>query len=260
MTRAASRLALALAGLVVGTALAGCGSGSSGTSGNAASSAGSASATGSAGASSSAATVASPGVVPSGYPSGAASAAPDASLTVPGTDLALGASATVAWQPSQHTVGVLDVTVTALHRTTFAQSFKGWQLDAATKASAPYFVDATVRNAGTTDLSGQRVPLYGSAASGALVEASSFATDFKPCGPSVLPTPFPAGASTDVCLVYLVPKDGALTGVTFRPAETFDPITWSGAVTPLAPSASAKPSGRPKTTPTTTPKATASSR
>lgn len=161
------------------------------------------------------------------------------SLTAPGKALQLGQSATVAWKPNQQTVGVLDLTVTALHDTTFKQSFKGWQLDAATKANSPYFVTATVRNAGSTDLSGQQVPLYGSAASGALVEASSFATDFKPCHPGVLPTPFPAGATASVCLVYLVPgasggAKGTLDGVSFRPSESFDPITWTGDVTPLA--------------------------
>lgn len=241
--RRALPLPLVLSGLLAGAALAGCGADSSGSAGN-----GSGSSSGIASASSSATgaaeTVASPGVVPSGYPSAAASTAPDASLTIPGTSLALGSSATVAWQPSQHTVGVLDLTVTALHKTSFKESFTGWELDAATKATAPYFVEATVRNAGSTDLSGQRVPLYGSAASGALVEASTFATDFKPCGPSVLPTPFPAGASADVCLVYLVPQAGALDGVTFRPTESFTPITWTGAVTPLAPSPSVTPSGK----------------
>jgi len=215
-------LPLALAGLVAGAALAGCGADSS----SSADRSPSASATASAG----------PTEVPSGYPSGVASEAPEATFTTPGTALRLGQSATVAWQPTQRLTGVLDVTVTALHSTSFDQSFKGWQLDAATKANAPFFVDATVRNAGSSDLGGQRVPLYGAAASGALVEASSFASDFKPCGPSVLPTPFPAGASTQVCLVYLVPQAGVLDGVTFRPTESFQPITWSGTVSRLSPS------------------------
>ena len=183
------------------------------------------------------------------------------SLTAPGKALQLGQSATVAWKPNQQTVGILDLTVTALHSTTFKKSFNGWQLDAATKANTPYFVTATVRNAGRTDLSGQQVPLYGSAASGALVEASSFATDFKPCHPGVLPTPFPPGATTNVCLVYLVPgasaaAKGALDGVSFRPSEAFVPITWSGEVTPVAGKGKgqgkggAGASGSPSTAPT----------
>ena len=223
-------LPLALAGLLAGAALAGCGGGS-----------GAADAPGaSLDATGSATTGADAGGSASGYPT----AVTGLDLTAPGSTLRLGQDATVAWQPSQHLVGALRLGVTALHSTSFERSFRGWRLDAATKANAPYFVTATVRNVGRTDLSGERVPLYGAAATGALIEASSFATDFKPCGPSVLPTPFAPGARTKVCLVYLVPSGGRLDGVTFRPTEAFEPITWSGAVTPLAaPSGKAFPSG-----------------
>lgn len=176
----------------------------------------------------------------SGYPS--VSTAPGVALTAPGKALQVGQTATVAWRPSQRVTGVLDLTVTGLERTSFAQSFRGWELDDATKSNAPYFVTATVRNAGTSDLGGRPVPLYGLAASGALVEASSFATDFKPCRPSVLPTPFPGGASAQVCLVFLVPDGGALDGVSFRPSQVFDPITWSGLVSsPPSPTGHAAP-------------------
>jgi hypothetical protein len=185
--------------------------------------------------------------VASGYPS--VSTAPGVALTSPGKALQVGETATVAWQPTQHVTGVLGLTVTALERTSFEQSFKGWELDDATKSNAPYFVTATVRNDGTTDLGGRPVPLYGLAASGALVEASSFATDFKPCRPSVLPTPFPAGASAQVCLVFLIPNGGALDGVSFRPSQAFDPITWSGLVSSLpSPTAGGKKPGKSPTT------------
>jgi len=232
-TRTASSLALALAGLLAGAALTGCGADSP-----KAGPSGSAQASGSP----------SPGAVPSGYPSGAASAAPKGTtLTAPGAKLSLGESATIAWAPTQRTVGVLDITVTALRRTTFADSFKGWQLDDKTRANAPFFVEATVTNAGTSDLSGQQVPLYGAASSGALVEATSFASSFKPCEPGTLPTPFPAGASADVCLVYLVPGGASLTGAMFRPSQEFDPISWAGPLTSPSPSAraSALASGAP---------------
>lgn len=246
--RRARIAALALAGLLAGTALAACG-GSSGDGDGKVSA--TASATGAVSGS------ASPTAEASGYlpvPSGV-------TLTSQGTALQVGQSATVAWQPSQKVVGVLDLTVTAMHSTTFDRSFSGWELDDATKANAPYFVTASVRNAGESDLGGQTVPLYGAAASGALVEASTFATDFKPCRPGVLPTPFPAGASADVCLVYLVPSAGALEGVSFRPTESFEPITWTGEVTPLpgkgkkgkGGTASASASGLPTTTSTSSP-------
>jgi hypothetical protein len=219
----ARRLAAVVGGLFLcGTALAACGGSSPDSGPSPSPSAGS-----------------SAGGAASGYPS--VSPAPGVTLTRPGTALQVGETATVAWQPTQRVTGVLGLTVTGLERTSFEQSFKGWELDDATKSNAPYFVTATVRNDGTTDLGGRPVPLYGLAASGALVEASSFATDFKPCRPSVLPTPFPAGATAQVCLVYLIPNGGALDGVSFRPSQAFDPITWSGLVSSLpGPSAGGK--------------------
>ena len=33
------------------------------------------------------------------------------------------------------------------------------------------------------------------------------------------------------CLVYLSPKHGDLTAVSFRPTQDFNPITWTGKVT-----------------------------
>lgn len=223
----ARRVAAVMGGLLLcGTALAGCDSGGSHDSGPSPSPSGSGAA-----------------AVVSGYPS--VSASPGLALTAPGKALQVGETATVAWQPTQHVTGVLGLTVTALERTSFEQSFKGWELDDATKSNAPYFVSATVRNEGASDLSGRPVPLYGLAASGALVEASSFASDFKPCRPSVLPTPFPAGASAQVCLVFLIPNGGALDGVSFRPSQAFDPITWSGLVSPLP---SPTPGGKKKPT------------
>ncbi|WGL51107.1 hypothetical protein P5P86_14190 [Nocardioides sp. BP30] len=237
--RSSRRLHALAAGalLVAGTALSGCGGSSSDGNGDAASGSAAVSASG---------TATSAGGYPTGVPTGI-------TLTSPGTALQLGQAATVAWQPTQKLVGVLDVTVTAVHSTTLRKSFKGWELDEATKQTAPYFVTATVRNAGRSDLAGAAVPLYGSAASGALVEASTFATDFKPCSPGILPTPFPAGASAQVCLVYLVPAAGTLKGVSFRPTEAFAPIAWTGAVTPLGKGGSSGATGSPSVAPSGVP-------
>jgi len=174
-------------------------------------------------------------------------------LTEPGSELTVGQPATVAWQPTQKVTGVLDVTVTRLTRTTFA-AFKGFKIDAATARKTPYFVKATVRNAGRTDLAGRPVPLYAATDANTLVEASTFSEEFKPCRPGVLPSPFPAGGKVNVCLVYLVPPGSGLTGVTFRPYEEFDPITWTGPLAGAGASSSAPASPRaPKATPSPSP-------
>jgi hypothetical protein len=149
-------------------------------------------------------------------------------LTAEGSQLAVGDTATVAYEPSPGQVGVLDVAVTRLEKTSFRKSFQGWNLDDAQRTAQPYFVRATVTNRGESDLAGLPVPLYIVDATNALVEQTTFASSFTPCQPGTFPTPYPAGTSVDVCLVYLAPAKGQLTAVSFRPTQEVDPITWTG--------------------------------
>ena len=114
-------------------------------------------------------------------------------LTAQGSELAVGDSAVVAFEPRQDEVAVLDITVTRLEKTSFEESFSGWQLDAATRKSNPYFVHATVKNVGGTDLGGRPVPLYIVDGRNTLIEASGFASTFKPCPSKALPKKFENG-------------------------------------------------------------------
>ncbi|MBC7274882.1 hypothetical protein [Nocardioides sp.] len=180
----------------------------------------------------------------SASPSASASASPTAgALTEPGADRRLGETATVEWTPKEGIDGKLSITVDKLESTSYKQTFSGWKLDEATLARAPYFVRATIENAGDTDLGGYDAPLWGLDDEGSLVEAAAFKEPFKPCAVKTLPKPFAPGASVDICLVMLVPDQGKLVGVSFRPYEEFDPITWQGDLTPYAaPKASRSPS------------------
>jgi hypothetical protein len=160
-------------------------------------------------------------------------------LTKQGSMLAVGDSAVVAYQPRQNVVGVLDLRVTRLEKTSFKESFAGWKLDAATEKSTPYFVHVRVKNVGDSDLGGRRVPLYIVDGTNTLIESSSFASTFKPCPSTPFPKKFGPGAKADFCLVYLSPNKGELTAVSFRPTEDFKPILWTGEVEAVA-------KGRPK--------------
>ncbi|WP_134741963.1 hypothetical protein [Nocardioides sp. 503] len=162
-------------------------------------------------------------------------------LTAEGTDLALGDEAVVSYQPRQDAVGVLDLTVTRIERTTFRRSFAGWQLGTAAKRTTPYFVRVTATNAGETDLGGRQVPLYGVDSADTLVEASTFKGRFKPCPSRPFPTPFAAGATHEACLVYLAPAGTTLKAVVFRPTQESVPITWTGPVSKVRTT-----KGRPK--------------
>jgi hypothetical protein len=149
-------------------------------------------------------------------------------LTPGGSALDVGETATVAYEIRQGVVAVLDIAVTRLEKTSFEESFVGWDIDADTRAKKPYFVRATVTNAGETDLADRPVPLYIVDGTNTLVEATTFGSRFKPCDPGLFPEEFPSGATTDVCLVFLAPDKGDLTAVSFRPTQEYDPITWTG--------------------------------
>jgi hypothetical protein len=179
--------------------------------------------------------------------SASASASPSAgALTEPGADRRLGETATVEWAPKEGVDGKLSITIDKLESTSYKQSFSGWKLDEATLARAPYFVRATIENDGETDLGGYDAPLWGLDDEGNLVEAAAFKEPFKPCAAKTFPKKFAPGATADVCLVMLVPDQGKLVGVSFRPYEEFDPITWQGDLTPyVAPKASGSPSASP---------------
>ncbi len=152
-------------------------------------------------------------------------------LTAQGTELKVGETATVAYEPRQDVIGALDITVTKLERASF-KLFVGWQLKPATRKTQPYFVTARVENVGDTDLGGRPVspPLYALDGENKLIEASTFASSFKPCPSESLPKKFENGDKTTTCLVYLAPDKGRLAGASFRPTEAFVPITWTGDV------------------------------
>ena len=173
---------------------------------------------------------------PSGSGSASVSQSASPSLPVPegvelspeGSQLEVGETATVAYELRQGVVGVLDITVTRLEKTSLKKSFVGWDLDQGQKKSNPYFVRATVTNRGDTDLGGKRIPLYIVDGTNTLVEATTFTSAFPACEPGSFPKTFKSGRKMKVCLVFLSPKKGDLTAVSFRPTQDFDPITWTG--------------------------------
>jgi hypothetical protein len=152
-------------------------------------------------------------------------------LTEPGSELGVGESGVIAWQPRQDFVGVLDITITRLEKTSFAESFEGWDVKAEQKKDVtPYFVHATVTNVGDTNLSERLVPLYASDTADTLVEPTKFTEEFKPCPGGSLPRGYVSDETAKVCMVYLIGNGLELGGVTFRPTEDFEAITWRGEI------------------------------
>lgn len=152
-------------------------------------------------------------------------------LTAQGSTLEVGETATVAWEPKQDVVGALEITVTKLEEADF-DMFVGWELTKEIKATAPYFVRASVTNVGDTDLGGRPVPLYVVDGENRLIESSLFTGQFKPCDGASFPKKFKNGDSVKACMVYLAPGKGDLTAVSFRPDQDFNPIIWQGELVP----------------------------
>jgi hypothetical protein len=179
---------------------------------------------------------ASPSAGASGSVSASESESAGSSLPVPegvelspeGSQFQVGDTATVAYELRQGVVGVLDIRVSRLEKTSFKKSFVGWDLDQGQEKSNPYFVRATITNRGDTDLGGKKVPLYIVDGTNTLVEATTFASAFTPCEPGAFPKKFKPGRKMKVCMVFLAPKKGDLTAVSFRPTQDYDPITWTG--------------------------------
>jgi hypothetical protein len=165
------------------------------------------------------------------------STTPNSSLPVPqgitvtpqGTSLSLGHAATVAWQPDQRHVAVIRLAVTRQQRVPIS-AFRDFRLDGATRRSTPYFVHATVKNLGRSDLGSVPVPLYLLDHQHTLLQASTFQAQFPACPSRPLPSSFRPGHRTTVCLVYFVPNHGKLVAMSFRPSQDYDAITWHGPV------------------------------
>jgi hypothetical protein len=212
------RTALAVLGPVAALVLAGCGGGSG-------------SSTPTAGGGSSPTSTSPPGSSssnPTGRPY--PKAVEGVTLTAQGSQLKLGQVAKLMWKPDQKTVGVVAMSVTRLQKMPIS-AFSDWRLDAATRRSTPYFVHATVRNLGRSNLSGKLVPLYLLDQRNTLLQASSFQAKYAACPSRPLPAKFTHGKKTAVCLVYFAPAHGKLVAVSFRPAQDFQAITWKGHLT-----------------------------
>lgn len=153
-------------------------------------------------------------------------------LTEPGTELAFGETATVAYEPNTQRSSVIELTVTSV-RTGKIADLAGYDLQPRARASRPYYVRARVSNVGDGDLSRAAVPLYAVDSRNALILPSSFNNTFERCPSTPIPAGFTEGESMTGCLVYLVPEGGTLEAMSYRPLQAFEPVTWTGTIAPV---------------------------
>jgi hypothetical protein len=165
-------------------------------------------------------------------------------LTKAGTKLEFGEKATVAYEPNAQRNTVLEMTVLSATQGTIAD-LSTYVLDDRTKASTPYYVQVEVKNVGDGDVGQSPIPLWAVDDADTLIQASSFTNAFTKCPSTPLPSTFAPNATATACLVYLVPDQGKLTGVSFRPLQAVAPIVWTGTISPAA-TPTAKPTKKKK--------------
>ncbi|MCD9198523.1 hypothetical protein [Aeromicrobium wangtongii] len=147
-------------------------------------------------------------------------------ITKGGTKLALGAPATVVYEPGDRGTSAVTVTVAEVKQGSM-KDFRFFSLDEQTKKSTPYYVKATVKNDGPAGLGGAALPLYALDSSNTNLPANEIVGTFKPCPSPTLPASFLPGATADVCLVYLVPEGRIVTSVSLQTGTTQDAIAWT---------------------------------
>ncbi|MFC7502256.1 hypothetical protein ACOACQ_11500 [Nocardioides sp. CPCC 206347] len=168
-------------------------------------------------------------------------------LTEPGTQLALGAPAVIAFERRQKEIGVLAVKVDRIERTSFQESFAGWNVDDVTAARTPYFVRLTVTNVGDTDLGGLKLDNVIWADDGTTLEAPNHYTKVQQplCAGDPLPAAFANGARAQICQVYFIAPAQTLRTISFIPPAGLDPITWAGEISKVTPPAKKKAKKKP---------------
>lgn len=166
-------------------------------------------------------------------------------LTPPGTHLALGKQAMVAWVPpsadsiTEAQAGYkLGMTVDGIERGTI-DDFKNIQLDAGQKQSTPYYVKVTIKSLDDVDVSRDDpdVTLRAIDDRGQGQSRITFFGEFPRCDDKLVPRPFPEGKSYRSCFAFLMPGDGSIDSVEWNDGPSranevtpyFDqPVVWGG--------------------------------
>ena len=147
-------------------------------------------------------------------------------LTDPGSTLHLGQPASVVYAAGPQRVSVLTVTVRKIVTGSMKKDFKNFVLSPRELKSTPYYVTATVHNAGPGKLGGAKVPLYGFDSSNTYFPASPIVGDLAACKGGGLPESFGPKATAQTCQVFIVGPGVTLDAVELRPNNSAEPIRW----------------------------------
>jgi hypothetical protein len=145
--------------------------------------------------------------------------------TAPGTVLKPGQRAVVRWRAGKAHDSVIALTVTGVRRGSIADLGQ-YRLGRAARASTLYYVYSVVRNTGSGNLSGRRLPLFGKVSPRLVVPPVRFRLPFHRCDYQPLPVHFAKGARARVCMVMLAPRHGSVSSVEWRSPRLPQPVSW----------------------------------
>ncbi|MDR6119870.1 hypothetical protein QE370_003054 [Aeromicrobium sp. SORGH_AS981] len=146
-------------------------------------------------------------------------------LTDPGSTLDVGDEGTVVLDLGDGAASAVTVTVEKVRRGSI-KDFRFFTLDEKSRDATPYYVNATVRNDGPAGLGGSSLPLLAHADDDVVYPASELVGRFRPCPSSALPKRFLAGASADLCFIYLLPRGTSLRSVDLQPGDAASAVRW----------------------------------
>lgn len=233
--------ALTAAALAAGVAACGSSSGGGGSQSSSTAAQSSASTSGAA-TGSAAATSTAPGTSTSagtstaqGTSSGGGGGTSGGATAAPGTNLKIGATATVPLATTLKSgkngpTYKLKVQVLSMDKGTLAD-FNGIKLDATEKSSTPYYVKVKITSLGpgkiATADNDPAVQVEGVDSTGQTQQSVTFFGDFPKCDEVFPPKSMGVGSSFETCLTFLVP--GGIRKVAYTGTESYitKPVTWS---------------------------------
>jgi len=140
-------------------------------------------------------------------------------ITDGGAKRPVGKPATVVYQIEQRAASAVTVTVTEVVVGDLANDFRFFNLPEEVKSSTPLYVHVRVKNEGPSGMGGVALPILLRTTKGAVFPPNDLVGDFRPCPKSALPESFLAGATAEICLVYLVPKGHKAESVDVQTGE-----------------------------------------
>lgn len=146
-------------------------------------------------------------------------------LTDPGAELAPGKPGTVVLEVGDAAASAATLTVTKITKGDI-KDFQFFSLDAASKASTPYYVNATMTNNGPAGLGGLGAPFVAHDNANTIVPPNVINGSFKPCPSTSVPKSFLAGDTAEMCLVFLIAKGRTLVSIDALSDDPSTAVRW----------------------------------